>query len=312
MCLRTQRLPGRLRRAPYAGMRQNVSGVSAATSITGPALGCTRCCAGETRRHATLRHVQHDPAVLPPDGIRRRLLQRALAVLTLVGARVVTAQDAPKLPAAMPLSSPPGPTPAALLLWRAKVLLQALDSASAAPLLPFLREWPPVTPPRSVAPAAVPVLRWLAPARQSAPAFAARLVETLFELAPTLGWHRSYSASMVGANFYQNYGWTEFAGLLGPIPSGRLACGVLLLGPHVTYPPHRHEADEIYVPLSGSAQWRHGRSPWRVRAPGTVIHHSRHESHAMRTDSEPLLALYLWRSRNLAQSSHLDQPLPAE
>jgi hypothetical protein len=29
----------------------------------------------------------------------------------------------------------------------------------------------------------------------------------------------------------------------------------------------------------------------------------------MRTGAEPMLALYLWRSNNLAQSSHLDHPL---
>jgi hypothetical protein len=31
----------------------------------------------------------------------------------------------------------------------------------------------------------------------------------------------------------------------------------------------------------------------------------------MQTGTEPLLALYLWRSQNLAQSSHLVHPLSA-
>jgi len=86
-------------------------------------------------------------------------------------------------------------------------------------------------------------------------------------------------------------------------------CGVLLLGPHVTYPPHRHEADEIYVPLAGTAAWKHGNEGWRERLPGSVIHHAPYVPHAMQTGQEPLLALYLWRSEDLAQQSRLD-PAP--
>jgi len=103
----------------------------------------------------------------------------------------------------------------------------------------------------------------------------------LVAAAPTLAWRRSYSPAAVGAQFYENYGWTEFAGLTGPIPSKHLACGVLLLGPQVTYPPHRHEAEEIYVPLAGTAKWRHGNESWRERPPGNVIHHARHESRSI-------------------------------
>jgi hypothetical protein len=127
----------------------------------------------------------------------------------------------------------------------------------------------------------------------------------LLEMAAELAWRRSYSPDLAGVDFYENYGWTEFAGLMGSVPSDRLACGVLLLGPHVDYPPHRHEAEEIYVPLAGTASWQQGVGPWRDRPPGTVLHHARHEPHAMRTGREALLALYLWRSENLAQGSHL-------
>jgi hypothetical protein len=40
-----------------------------------------------------------------------------------------------------------------------------------------------------------------------------------------------------------------------------------------------------------------------------VIHHAPYVPHAMQTGQEPLLALYLWRSENLAQQSRLD-PAP--
>jgi quercetin dioxygenase-like cupin family protein len=196
--------------------------------------------------------------------------------------------------------------PAYDLLGQARELLANLH---APELTRFLKEWPSAPERRSVPPSGVPVLRWLPHIRRSAPAFSTPLVNTLAAAATSLAWRRSYSPAAVGAHFYENYGWTEFAGLIGPAPSKHLACGVLLLGPHVTYPPHRHEAEEIYVPLAGTAGWKHGDGPWRERPPGSVIHHARYEPHAMQTGQEPLLALYLWRSENLDQGSRLD-PAP--
>jgi hypothetical protein len=225
------------------------------------------------------------------DPARRTLLRQAFATAALLTVRPSHASN----------QAPPDD-----LMAQARVLLMDLH---ARELTPFLEEWPSPSERRDVPPASVPVLRWLPRIQQSAPTFGAPLINALVEAALALAWRRSYSPDAVGAQFYENYGWTEFAGLTGPMPSKHLACGVLLLGPHVTYPPHRHEADEIYVPLAGTAAWRHGKDHWRERLPGTVIHHARHEAHAMRTGQEPLLALYLWRSENLDQGSRLD-PAP--
>jgi Dimethlysulfonioproprionate lyase len=184
----------------------------------------------------------------------------------------------------------------------AKGLLRAL---LAPELAPFLDEWPASSKQRGVEPKSLPVLRWLHEVREAAPPFSSQFINAVAEAAPRLEWRRSYSIAEVGAAFLENYGWTELMGREGPTPSEHLACGVLLLGPHVTYPPHWHEAEEIYVPLAGTAFWKCGSKGWRERQPGTVIHHARHESHAMRTGSSALLALYLWRSSNLNQKSRL-------
>jgi hypothetical protein len=189
------------------------------------------------------------------------------------------------------------------LLDQCHTLLAGLDSPH---LTAFLDEWPSAGEQRTLVPSSVPVVRWLTEVRQAAPPFSESLACTLLEGAAQIAWRRSYSPGTVGAEFYENYGWAEFAGLTGPVPSERLACGVLLLGPNVEYPPHRHEAEEIYVPLVGTARWQQGRAPWRDQRPGAVLHHARHEPHAMQTGAEPLLALYLWRSDDLAQSSELD------
>lgn len=170
----------------------------------------------------------------------------------------------------------------------------------------FLQDWPAAESHRAQAPTSVPVLRYLPQLRIHPPPFSASLIEALAAAAASLTWRRSYVTPDVSAQFLDNYGWTELVGLTGALAAERLACGVLLLGPHTRYPAHHHEAEEIYVPLAGSAQWQHGNRPWREQAPGSVIHHARQESHAMRTSSLPLLALYLWRSCDLAQKSQLD------
>jgi hypothetical protein len=180
-----------------------------------------------------------------------------------------------------------------------------LGSLQAQALAPFLADWPVTKERRAVVPSTLPVVRWLAQRLRSAPSFSRELVHALYEAAPAMAWRQTYTMSQVGAAFLENYGWTEIVGLSGAVPSERIACGFLLLGPALEYPRHRHEAEEIYVPLVGTASWQQGDGHWRVHPPGTVIHHASNEPHAMRTRVHALLALYLWRSTNLHQKAQL-------
>ena len=131
------------------------------------------------------------------------------------------------------------------------------------------------------------------------------LVAALNRAAALLAWRQTYTRAQVGAAFLDNYGWTELIGLRGPVPGTTFACGFLLLGPRTHYPKHSHEAEELYIPLAGTAEWLQGDGRWRRHAPLTLIQHHSHEPHAMRTAAEPLLALYLWRSANLEQKAQL-------
>ena len=146
---------------------------------------------------------------------------------------------------------------------------------------------------------ALPVGRWWPRAERSAlPA----LRPVLAALAPHLVWTRNpnYRARPPHHRFLHRYG---YAVILGPddrharplIRDDRLALGLLLLGPGNDYPLHHHPAEEIYVPLSGTALWLRGDAPWRAVAPGRPIHHPPDLPHATRTNAAPLIALYLWR-----------------
>ena len=110
-----------------------------------------------------------------------------------------------------------------------------------------------------------------------------------------------------GERFLQNYGWSEWVGQRGAFASDAIACGVLLLGPDIEYPAHSHEAEELYLPLAGHGWWRSAQSDWRLRAPGTWIHHPSWTTHAMRTGAEPLLAAYVWRAGDLTAKSRIEK-----
>ena len=118
-----------------------------------------------------------------------------------------------------------------------------------------------------------------------------------------LHWGQTYTASDFGQKFIDNYGWLELVGTRGHFADEKVACGFLLLGPDVHYPDHHHQAEEIYIPLTGGALWRKGDGEFTPRPADEVIHHPSNVNHAMKTGDDPLLALYLWRGGPLAARS---------
>jgi hypothetical protein len=182
-----------------------------------------------------------------------------------------------------------------------------LESLQEPALAPFLADWPRTSRQRSITASHLPVLRWLPEIARDAAPFGFELVAAVHRASPSLAWRQTYTAKDFARAFLDNYGWSEILGVgNGALASERIACGFLILGPSTHYPRHRHEAEEIYLPLSGTAAWQQGDAGWQDRAPGALIHHASEEPHAMRTGGSPLLALYLWRSDNLAQKARLD------
>jgi hypothetical protein len=143
------------------------------------------------------------------------------------------------------------------------------------------------------------VVQYLPAALAQAAASTAAACASLTALQGVLHWRQN--ATYADAHFLRGYGYCELLGPNGHWRSDRLALGLLLLGPELTYPEHAHPATEIYVVLSGNAQWRQGDRPWQQRRAAHVIEHASMEPHAMRTGAEPLLAAYLWRD-------HLHEP----
>lgn len=176
------------------------------------------------------------------------------------------------------------------MIPQAPLQFQAADGAAS---LPVLRFWP----------------AGLEKAVQERPSLLP-LVTALRALDPFLRWRQNpnYRQNPPDPAFLGNYGYAEICGSYGLVAAG-IRCGILLLGPGTCYPPHRHPAEEIYIPLTSGA-WQCGTAEidaadWRERSPGTVIHHPPQVPHATRGGDAPLAALYLWRG-DLATEAQLD------
>lgn len=191
-------------------------------------------------------------------------------------------------------------SPAAGLTRQVRRLLEATPGADR-----FLPDWPDLTERRETRPQFLPVVTWLpALAATSSPAITP-LVEMIADAADQLEWRQTYSAADFGAAFLDRYGWTELVGTRGPVPSDSVACGFLLLGPATYYPPHAHEAEELYLPLAGLGAWACGDGDLEDREIGRSILIRPWEPHAIKTGPEPLLALYVWRGGDLAARSRI-------
>ena len=107
----------------------------------------------------------------------------------------------------------------------------------------------------------------------------------------------------MGAAFMAGYGYVEFAGpkeALFHAPDIRV--GLLLLGPHLHYPPHAHPAEELYHPLTDGGLWRRGQEDWRTVPAGHAIHHPPMMVHETKATDSTLLALYCWRGNTVTEA----------
>jgi hypothetical protein len=171
----------------------------------------------------------------------------------------------------------------------------------------FIRDWPRELVARPTSARSLPVVSAFRGLSRFAAPETRALVEEIAALAGELEWRQTYAPADFGQRFLENYGFSEWLGKRGAFASDAIACGVLILGPETEYPAHSHEAEELYLPLAGHACWQSGKSDWRLRPPGTRVHHSSWTTHAMRTEAEPLLAAYVWRAGDLTAKSRIER-----
>ena len=110
-------------------------------------------------------------------------------------------------------------------------------------------------------------------------------------LSEQLKWHQASRG--VPEIFEGGYSFSVIIGDSGLFPSTNIRMGLFLQNQNVDYPSHAHEAEEFYLILSGHGSWQIG-SSWYDAIPGSIFNHQPGESHRMITESEPLLAIWIW------------------
>ena len=189
-----------------------------------------------------------------------------------------------------------------------RALKALLDGVGHPVLKEFMRDWPAEEAPiRDLAPRPLPVLRWLEEARRNGAAEASAVLQYLCNHADEQFWSQTYSIADFGDAFLERYGWSELVGRRGPVDSGKIACGFLMLGPDTEYPHHHHAAEEVYLSLSGPSHWvRIAEGNWSRLPPLQPVHFASNQPHGIRTGKDPLVAIYFWRGGDLVQKASLD------
>ena len=139
-----------------------------------------------------------------------------------------------------------------------------------------------------------PAYRCLAPALERARAApeVSALASAFERLEPDLRWRRRPGAEAYGQTFFEGHANADLVGPTGLEQRSDVLVGASLVGPGVRYIDHRHPPEELYVVMSEGEWFREDRG-WHTPGIGSVIHNPSNAVHAMRADTEPLLALWL-------------------
>jgi hypothetical protein len=146
-----------------------------------------------------------------------------------------------------------------------------------------------------------PLIRYLPAVLDLAELVAPGVAKALRPLGRSLPWRYGYAPRNDAPGLDGSMGWAEIVGPAAPLVSDEVCFGLTLIGPNAYYLPHRHPAIELYRIVVGHPHWTVDRTT-AVRAPGEAILHASDVVHAMRTENEPLLAIYSWTGDILSPS----------
>jgi len=120
-----------------------------------------------------------------------------------------------------------------------------------------------------------------------------------------LHWEQSYTKEedLVPDAMLAGYGFAEIIGQRGPFVSERIRAGIAVWGPDINYPRHQHQAEEVYVVLTGSAEFTVGSAAESRHSAGDVVYVESNTPHGFRTTGQNLVVYYLWQAGDLRQQS---------
>jgi mannose-6-phosphate isomerase-like protein (cupin superfamily) len=151
----------------------------------------------------------------------------------------------------------------------------------------------------------LPAADFLDAALEDAPRATRQLLSLFAQHRHELRWEQSYRREdgLVPGAMLDGYGFAEIIGKRGPFVSERIRAGIGIWGPGIDYPVHYHRAEEIYIPLSGAAEFTLGDDKPVTRGAGDVVYVEPGLRHGFRTTDRCLAVYYLWQAGDLRQTS---------
>lgn len=141
------------------------------------------------------------------------------------------------------------------------------------------------------------VEQWMASAldqlRQTHPALTSAIEAAVAHL-PWLAYD-GYPAEEIGADFAAGHAYAPIIGEDAAIPAVDWDMGLFLIAPHVLYRDHRHQAPELYAPLTGPHGWRFGPDrPLTVLPAHRAVWNDPFVPHLTKVGPTPFLCIYAW------------------
>jgi len=126
-----------------------------------------------------------------------------------------------------------------------------------------------------------------------------KVADALLSASKKLAWRNSGSTNGDDPDvvaFAPKFSSCSIIGSTGILKSEKVSAGFSLQGPDTYYPPHLHIAEESYWMIGGNGDWRVDGNPWFPVKSGTSVYHASNARHAMQTNQQPLLTIWLWTS----------------
>ncbi len=115
--------------------------------------------------------------------------------------------------------------------------------------------------------------------------------------APLLVWrpYDRYPPEAIGAGFAEGHAFCTIIGPDAPMDAPDFDLGLFVIAPHVLYRDHRHQAPELYAPLTGPHGWRFGpEGPLTLRAAHLPVWNAPLAPHLTKVGPVPFLAIFGW------------------
>ncbi|WP_300513722.1 dimethylsulfonioproprionate lyase family protein [Aliiroseovarius sp.] len=180
------------------------------------------------------------------------------------------------------------------------LVLEAARALHASqPALSAYAPWPADLTPANLPSRPVPAADLVADFPLSGIDMTQPLIDAVRATTHLAAWKRTYGEEEVGADFRNRYGYYELFGPTGHFHSASLRGYIAYWGEGLRYDWHSHEAEEIYLCLSGGAEFEREDGVAFLGA-GDTREHAGWQAHAMTTTDRPILTFVLWRGAGLA------------